>query len=978
MKKPLLILPIIFLLMLLLFVGVASAFTVKMLENTPSCLACHQIYEVCNDNLISNMAISKDNFAVSFYDTKLAKYDFNSYKGFVFGEKFFIEKLAETEKVEWVDSGKETCTEMSNISVSHFISCTPDYVEKTMRANVSFWEQIKPKSLNLLLKSNECIKIKIIGNLKVGQATDVVLKLDSVEYKQFAWWNGEELNLTKGLIYYFNLDNKNLTNSVAGGGNLVTDNSGIDTIAGKHPTGTTAPNFNANSEGMLTAAVDLGPTVSVCLWAYRTAIANGYLTRYAPSADQDYFDIIAPAYTNVIMENNNVKINISGITTGAWYHLCMVKNRTDIWAYVNGALNGTVSGAAQTTGTDTDTIKVGEALANNPAVAIDEFALWNGTMLNLSQVQFLYNNSAGSYFPFNNPFVPPSAPVILTPTASAYEENINISWNASVPYNATTTAISYYNVSLMNENNSTNLTIANAGLNLSKIWNSSVVKNKDWRINVTAYDNNTLQSSSISPTFSTHNYQITISINPSLYYGQNATCNFTIYDTDTTATLTAYVDFYKNGTVIDSIIQSVSNNVTDGKTYSGSLFAIGDQVYCSIKPYDNVLYGFIRNSSAVTFAAAPNLTFTNCTSNNSTFNINILEENTLKPMTAKIDALIQYRITQNVSVFNNFSTTYSENSSYSICVNQTVYANIYLIYAGNFTQRWYIYNTTLNATPTTPQNFTIYNWANSSGVSTLKITVRDNSSYSLSPNIIGRLQRYYAGEGVWRTVQMDKSAENGETLYNIREIDTDYKLQYYDTNNHLLRQTESSKWFCTAGLCEATALVPDYSALAAASTETSWSYNNNTKIITTQWNDINIQTVNSVVSKETASGTQILCNETQASTSGSIQCNITSYQGEIKLQTFINGQEIPIITEWIDTKASTLRDLIGESESTFWTVAIVITTAMAGLISPAAVIIFTMFGLVLTYLLGLFAPLTIPMLTIACVLGLIIAIKVKY
>jgi hypothetical protein len=570
---------------------------------------------------------------------------------------------------------------------------------------------------------------------------------------------------------------------------------------------------------------------------------------------------------------------------------------------------------------------------------------------------------------------PPSAPTILTPNTSAYEEMINISYTAAVPN--TFTNISYYKIALINENNSTNLTIsANVGLNLSVLWNSSVVKNKNWRINVTAVDNTTYENGSISATFSTHNYIVTPTIT-AVYSGQNAICNFTIYDSDTIATLTAYVNLYKNNATASSQIKSVSNNISDGTTFLSSLFETGDELFCSIRPYDNVFQGFARNSSTTTILLSPNISFTNCTSNNSTFNINVLEENTLKPMTAKVEALIQYKITQNAPIYSNYSTIYSGNTSYSICINQTAYANIYLIYAGNFTQRWYLYNLTLNASNYT-QNFTIYNWANNTGISTLKITVRDNSSYSLFPNIVGRLQRYYAGEGVWRTVQMDKSAEDGETLYNIREIDTDYRLQYYDTNNHLLRQTESSKWVCTAGLCEATALVPSYSSLAAATTETTWSYNNNTKIITTQWNDINIQTVNSVVSKETASGTQILCNETVLASSGSIQCNITSYQGEIKLQTFINGQEIPVITEWIDTKASTLRDLIGESESTFWTVAIVITTAMAGLISPAAVIIFTMFGLVLTYLLGLFAPLTIPMITIACVLGLVIAMKVKY
>ena len=52
----------------------------------------------------------------------------------------------------------------------------------------------------------------------------------------------------------------------------------------------------------------------------------------------------------------------------------------------------------------------------------------------------------------------------------------------------------------------------------------------------------------------------------------------------------------------------------------------------------------------------------------------------------------------------------------------------------------------------------IYNW-NNTDASDLKITVRNDSNYEALNNVYAKLQRYYIGENVWRTVQMDKTGE---------------------------------------------------------------------------------------------------------------------------------------------------------------------------------------------------------------------------
>jgi len=245
-------------------------------------------------------------------------------------------------------------------------------------------------------------------------------------------------SLTDGLIYYFNLDNKNLTNSVAGGGNLVTDNSGSDVVAGKYPVGTNVANFNANSEGMRTAAYNLIENVSECFWFNRTANSVGYWSRYAPTSEHDYFDIISMTSPNgVRIEKLDgaaayVKVDIPITTNIAWHHLCMVKNGTHIWGYLDGVLNGTSSGTAGVTGTNTDTIKIGESVANNPNVAIDEFALWNRT-LSAAEVLSVY----GGYYPFASNETPsdtaPPNITIVAPSNSTFYSNID--FNVSIDEN---------------------------------------------------------------------------------------------------------------------------------------------------------------------------------------------------------------------------------------------------------------------------------------------------------------------------------------------------------------------------------------------------------------------------------------------------------------------------------------------------------------------------------------------------------------
>lgn len=98
--------------------------------------------------------------------------------------------------------------------------------------------------------------------------------------------------------------------------------------------------------------------------------------------------------------------------------------------------------------------------------------------------------------------IPPTAPIINSPTSQDYPYNntILINYSASIPYINTST-ISSYNISLLNSDLSFNKTINGSNTGTSQIFNPSNISIGSYYIKVEAKDSNNLTNYDISPVF---------------------------------------------------------------------------------------------------------------------------------------------------------------------------------------------------------------------------------------------------------------------------------------------------------------------------------------------------------------------------------------------------------------------------------------------------------------------------------------------
>lgn len=369
-----------------------------------------------------------------------------------------------------------------------------------------------------------------------------------------------------------------------------------------------------------------------------------------------------------------------------------------------------------------------------------------------------------------------------------------------------------------------------------------------------------------------------------------------------------------------------------------------------------------------------------CTTANAPTRVfNIFEENT--PDTA-LNGTVQIDGTYWGDNTNNRTLNLSYASvPATLCMSPnstTLYGDLYIKYEvpTGFTHRWFIVNGTFTNESVTVD---MGNYNDTTGISDLKITVRRVDNFKFFPEIIGKLQRRYPSEGVWRTVQMDQSGDYGLLFFNIREEDTDYRLIFMDRQNHILKTTASVKFVCSAGVCEITQQLNPYSDSAASITPViTHTFDNSTKLLTVAWTVTSGDsvTLTSRVSKETLTGTSEICSSSASGSSGTIVCNTTGYDGELLV--VVSQGETPDYSAFQDVPATKLSDLIETAESAFWAFGILVTIIMFGaILGPAGVAISTVLGVIVIFLLGIFGPVTLSFVAVAAVLGMVVAIKVR-
>lgn len=372
----------------------------------------------------------------------------------------------------------------------------------------------------------------------------------------------------------------------------------------------------------------------------------------------------------------------------------------------------------------------------------------------------------------------------------------------------------------------------------------------------------------------------------------------------------------------------------------------------------------------------------NCTGGNVTLNISIYDEdNPTAPLNSAIEVYGDYWIGVGTTRYN-FTFSGSGQSYYEICLspnNVTILSDIYIKYTDAFTHRWYLENQELDNATT---ELNIYNFDNATGISDITFTMRNQENYAYFKNIIGKMQRYYVGEGVWRTVQMDKTGDYGQLIYNIYEETTDYRFIFMDEENRVLETTEDMKFICNSGHCSVIYLLEPYgSSTEDITTTAKVSYSNETDMVRVDWSDPlgDSVTVNTVVTKKTTTGNTVICNSTSTGATGTQYCDVSSYTGTMYVQVLSTRDGITdyIEAEYIDRNPGALFNRLSVKEQGFWTTAIVSTAMLMGIFSPVAVIITTIIGLIATFFLGIFSAVSTTFIILACVIGMALAFKLR-
>lgn len=449
-----------------------------------------------------------------------------------------------------------------------------------------------------------------------------------------------------------------------------------------------------------------------------------------------------------------------------------------------------------------------------------------------------------------------------------------------------------------------------------------------------------------------------------------------ILDTETTDEM-ATVEIKWPEDVVLTVNSTVVFNNTGFLRYGNQSINLSPSLIQSVLTTQNSIFVDFAGSSFgnltaenMTISYDPMFECTGAASEVVVYNFTLIDEDNSSTLIGDMIVDLEYNETVLSYEVQNTSTI-------SICMAQDASYTVYGFVQGDvgYVNKYFLAQAVIDSTD--PQEVSFYNKGSISDYSDLVLTVRDDA-YLPYPDIIAKVERYYPADHLWKSVQQDISDQFGQQFFNIKEEDVEYKIYFY-SNSTLLDNTETVKFICTSGLCQASFQIQE-SATDLSSLIITTGHDNSTGLVNVSWNDGTGATssVRIHVYKDTMTGTQDICDSSVSSPSGSITCNVSQYNGDITVNVYSPSTTLtPTIHEYLTLDSVQLSDFLDAAEYALWSFILMLVFVGMGSISPVASVIMTVFGIFIISLFGLNPVVNVPFVIIVAVIGTAVGVKLK-
>lgn len=344
----------------------------------------------------------------------------------------------------------------------------------------------------------------------------------------------------------------------------------------------------------------------------------------------------------------------------------------------------------------------------------------------------------------------------------------------------------------------------------------------------------------------------------------------------------------------------------------------------------------------------------NCsTFNNTLLNFSLKdEEDPTTSLNGDIDIVIEtptYNYTFSVKNTSNYALCLAPSqSSVNITKAMIEYSSKGYETSNYSVRDYYLYDTTLSS----EQDIDLFLLKDTVGENVLFHTT--DSAGANYPNVYGKIQRYYVGENVYRTVAMIYTDDQGEALTNLDLLDTWYKF-ILEKDGTVLKNTNpteitSSEYYFK--IYTTTAAFENY--LAALGLSYTFTYNDTTNITRLEYNSASgiVSSVCLDITHDTLSKRETIYSHCESSNSATIFYDLTNDTESGKYFAYAsvinnngNKQTLEIIEITRVSATTTVFGLEGVTLTAFGAG----TAMFIGMFNPIAPIILgllTMFGLV--------------------------------